>query len=102
MMSAPQISLGLLEFYQSAKSWVERSTFADEILWQANLTQPNFSESDLLREHAWVVLNSGFREAVVRKHFDFISLCYCDWQSAQEIYELAEVCNSAASAAIGN
>ncbi|SDI90662.1 MULTISPECIES: hypothetical protein [Bradyrhizobium] len=102
MMSAPQISSGLLEFYQSAKSWVERSMFAEELRWQANLRQPNFSESDILREHAWVVLNSGFREAVVRKHFDFISLCYCDWQSAQEIHELADVCISAASSAFGN
>ncbi|WP_461316637.1 hypothetical protein [Bradyrhizobium embrapense] len=49
-----------------------------------------------------MVLNSGFRESVVRKHFNFISLCYCDWQSAQEIYELADVCSSAASVVFGN
>jgi hypothetical protein len=92
----------LLEFYRSAKSWIERSSYADELRWQASLTQPNFSESDFLREYAWVVLNSGFRESVVRKYFDFISLCYCDWQSAQEIHELGDVCSNAASAAIGN
>ena len=101
-MPDPQANNDLLEFYRSAKSWIERSTFADELRWQANLNQPNFSESDFLREYAWVVLNSGFRESIVRKYFDFISLCYCEWQSAQEIHELADICNSAAASAIGN
>jgi hypothetical protein len=102
MMSDTIIDTRLLEFYQSAKSWIEQSPFAAELRWQASLNEPNFTESDFLREYAWVVLNSGFRESVVRKHFDFISLCYCDWQSATEIHELADVCNSAASAAFGN
>jgi hypothetical protein len=79
-MTSTSIDTSLLEFYRNAKSWVEQSAFADELRWQANLDQANFSESDFLREYAWVVLNSGFRESVVRKHFDFISLCYCDWQ----------------------
>ena len=92
----------LLEFYRSAKSWVERSSYADELRWQASLNQPNFSESDFLREYAWVVLNSGFRESVVRKYFDFISLCYCDWQSAEEIHALGDICSNAASTAFGN
>jgi hypothetical protein len=101
-MTSTSIDTSLLEFYRNAKSWVEQSAFADELRWQANLDQANFSESDFLREYAWVVLNSGFRESVVRKHFDFISLCYCDWQSAQEIHELGDLCCNAASAAIGN
>lgn len=102
MMSDTIIDTGLLEFYQTAKLWIEQSAFATELRWQAGLNEPNFTESDFLREYAWVVLNSGFRESVVRRHFDFISLCYCDWQSATEIHELADVCSRAASAAFGN
>jgi hypothetical protein len=101
-MSSRPANASLLEFYRSAKSWVERSGFAGELNWQANLDHAYFSESDFLREYAWVVLNSGFRESVVRKYFDYISLCYCDWQSAREIDELADVCNNAASAVFGN
>lgn len=101
-MTEPLTSPGLIEFYLAAKSWVEQSAFADEIQWQAGVTLPTLSESSLLREYAWVVLNSGFRESVVRKHFDFISLCYCDWQSAEEIFELGDICSNSASAAFGN
>jgi hypothetical protein len=92
----------LVEFYLSAKAWIQQSTFAGELHWQATINGSDFSESDFMREYAWVILNSGFRETVIRKHFDYISLCYCDWQSAQEIYELADVCTNAASAAFGN
>lgn len=95
-------NIELLEFYRSAKSWIERSSYAGELRWQASLNEPNFSEADFLREYAWVVLNSGFRESVVRKHFDFISLCYCEWESAQEIYDLGEICSNAAASAFGN
>lgn len=101
-MTSLSIDNHLLEFYQRAKSWVEQSAFAGELRWQANLSHGDFSETDFLREYAWVVLNSGFRESVVRKYFDFISLCYCDWQSAKEIHELGDLCCSAASTAIGN
>jgi hypothetical protein len=101
-MSNSSIDNNLLEFYRNAKSWVEQSAFASELHWQANLSGTLFLESDFLREYAWVVLNSGFRESVIRKHFDFISLCYCDWQSAQEIHELGDLCCAAASAAFGN
>jgi hypothetical protein len=102
MMSDCSIKISLLEFYGSAKSWIERSPFAAELHWQANVNQMNFSETDFLREYAWVILNSGFRESVIRKYFDFISLCYCDWESAKEIHELADTCNNAALAVFGN
>jgi hypothetical protein len=102
MMSASSTAPCLLEFYQFARRWVENSAYADELHWQANLNPLSFSESDFLREYAWVILNSGFRESVVRKHFNFISLCYCDWQSAKEIYELGEVCGNAAASAFAH
>jgi hypothetical protein len=55
-----------------------------------------FTETDLLREAAWVILCSGFREQVVRRIFDFISLCFCDWESAEAIILSQPACRNAA------
>jgi hypothetical protein len=51
-----------------------------------------FSESDLLREIAWVTLCSGFREKIVRSLFGKISLCFFDWVSAATIANHADIC----------
>jgi hypothetical protein len=58
------------------------------------LSTPNstFTESDLLREIAWVILCSGFRERVVRHLFWKISLCFFDWSSAATIRNNASIC----------
>lgn len=50
----------------------------------------------------WVILCSGFREAVVRRHFDFISLCFCDWESADTICKYAEYFKAAALTRFAN
>jgi hypothetical protein len=71
--------------FNRARRYVEDSPFAREIQWQATRDFATFSETDLLREDAWVILCSGFKESVVRRHFSFISLCFCDWESADEI-----------------
>lgn len=91
-----------MAYYSCAKNWIIGSCFAEEVEWQTNALCREFSESDLLREHAWVVLNSGFRESVVRKKFDYISLCYCDWESAKEIVIHRRQCVETASAAFNN
>jgi len=79
----------LIQHYREAKSWVQCSPYVHEIAWQESLHGFDISESHFLREYAWVVLNSGFREKVIRRYFDYISLCFCDWESA-EIIELNE------------
>jgi hypothetical protein len=88
----------LIEYYLEAKLWIESSPFVREVEWQKQVAiEGGISEDAFLREHAWVVLNSGFREAVVRKHFDYISLSFCDWESAKAISENGEVCIRCAS-----
>lgn len=52
----------------------------------------NLHESTLLREFAWVVLSSGFREKIVRRIFSNISLCFFDWSSSKEINESRDIC----------
>jgi len=91
-----------INFYWSAKERLVKAGFASEINWQLGQEFASFTESDLLREAAWVILCSGFRESVVRQYFSFISLCFCDWQSAALICECAEQCRATALACFGN
>jgi hypothetical protein len=91
-----------IEVYQAAKQYVLTHGYADEFAWQGSLDFASFTESDLLREASWVILCSGFREAVVRQSFDFISLCFCDWESAAAICKYAEHCEATALTRFSN
>jgi hypothetical protein len=67
-----------------------------ELEWQRTRDTLNFSESDLLREAAWVILCAGFSENAVRRCFSFLSLCFCDWESAREICQNSSLCKATA------
>lgn len=86
--------IAILEFYNNAKSSVDAAGYSWESNWQSNLSFNDFSETDLLRELAWVVLCSGFKEAIVRKIFSYVSLCFCDWESAGAIVENSDICRA--------
>jgi endonuclease III len=73
-----------------------------QLEWQRNVSLNAFTETDLLREAAWVVLCSGFRESVVRSIFGHISLCFCDWESADAIVRASPICKIAALASFKN
>ena len=88
--------------YRDALPAVAAAGYASEIDWQRSRDESTFSESDLLRETAWVILCSGFRESVVRKKFDYVSLCFCDWSSAEDILENETVCRRAALSSFAN
>jgi hypothetical protein len=78
---------------QTALAWAKATVRARG--WDRQLLsipEPAFSESDLLRELAWVVLCSGFRERVVRRLFAKISLCFFDWESAETISNNSKIC----------
>jgi hypothetical protein len=92
----------LLDHYRSAKDWICSSPYLEEVRWQDAQSLTQINESQFLRQYAWVVLNSGFREAIVRKHFDFISLCFCDWESARDIATSERACVEAALSAFRN
>jgi hypothetical protein len=92
----------LLDHYKRARGWLAESGYYEEIVRQQASSTSRITESEFLREYAWVILNSGFREAVIRKHFDYISLCFCDWESAAEIWRNRVGCIASASAASGN
>ena len=85
-----------IDTYKKALEGLIANNHSAEIEWQRNRLNKGFEESEFLCEAAWVVLNSGFREAVVRSKFDYISLCFLDWWSAEEIVEHQEQCIASA------
>lgn len=98
--------VGLMEqslecLYRAAVSTASKE-FDAEREWQKRVLGRPFSERDLLREAAWVILCSGFNERVVRHRFDAISLCFCDWTSAEYIVQRADRCRSTAMAVFCN
>jgi hypothetical protein len=93
---------GALRLFAMANTYIESSGQNPEIFWQRRADFDSFTETDFLRETAWVILCSGFRERVVRHVFDYISLCFCDWESASAIIEADPACRLAAMASFHN
>jgi hypothetical protein len=75
-------SLNMIATYYQAKDIVLRAGFGDEVLWQSSILFDNITESDFLREHAWVTLSAGMKERVIRQKFQDISSSFYDWESA--------------------
>lgn len=59
----------LARHYVSAKRAVVDHGYIDEITWQASVRVRDVSPTSFLREAAWVVLNTGMRESVIRLKF---------------------------------
>jgi hypothetical protein len=84
------------DLYREAKWFACASGYTSEVLWQQTRSFDSLNEAEFLREAAWVILSSGFRESVVRRLFSNLSLCFCDWESAASIAERAHLCRSTA------
>ena len=82
--------------YMAAKENVISAGFANEVDWQEHVSVEEIDEQTFLREAAWVVLCSGFREAIVREYFRDISAAFYDWESAGRIVLHRDECRRAA------
>jgi hypothetical protein len=82
---ARSASEDLVRAYLGAKECVVRAGFAHEVDWQDDLSFDRTSETDFLREGAWVILCSGMRESVVRGRFARVSQAFGNWKSAEGI-----------------
>ena len=82
----------LASLYLTAKERVIDAGFANEIDWQEDVSLDDLNESAFLREWAWVVLSSGFRETVLRRRFADISSAFLHWASAELIISHRETC----------
>lgn len=86
----------IIDAYLIAKEAVIEKGFAEEIDWQDEVRFSNVTESDFLREAAWVVLSSGMRETVIRLKFPAISTAFYSWQNARKIVFNSEICRNRA------
>lgn len=82
----------LSKAYYIAKSVVIDEGFAWEIDWQYAVSLNKLDEPIFLGEAAWVILNSGMRESVVKRKFPGVSQAFFDWQSSQLIMTYADTC----------
>ena len=82
----------LTEHYLTARETLFSLGFADEVEWQESLDLTRLSEREFLKQAAWVILCSGFREAVVRELFPRISCAFFDWAAAENIVRRRRTC----------
>jgi hypothetical protein len=82
----------LAHAYLDARAYVIACGFEHEIDWQEDVRVESFTESDFLRESAWVILCSGMRERVVCSIFPSLTEVFFGWESARLIAEHAEEC----------
>lgn len=96
------MSADLRAFYLGAKERVAAAGYGWEAEWQRTRDFDAVTEGDFLRELAWVILCSGFREKVIREKFGAISAAFCEWRSAEEITDKGTACIDEALLAFGN
>jgi len=92
----------LVDIYLTAKEAVIEHGFAWEIDWQTERRFERVQEPEFLRESAWTVLCSGFRESVIRKIFGALGEAFLQWRSAKLIHEQRRDCRVAALQVFGN
>lgn len=90
------------ERYLRAKQTVIAAGHENEVVWMASRDPHALTEPEFLKELAWVILNSGMRESVVRKHFPAIEAAFLGLTSAQEIVDHAGTCVPQALAPFGH
>lgn len=92
----------LMTRYARIRDAVLAAGYLREIEWQRSRSFCSVTESEFLCEAAWVVLCAGFRTSEVERRFAYLSLCFCDWESAHAIVERREACRSTALAGFRN
>lgn len=86
----------LVNKYFFAKHSVMSHGYNWEINWQSERCFEFVQESEFLCESAWTILVSGFRETIIRKLFDSISVAFLQWQSANLINKNRNECKISA------
>ncbi len=69
----------VIDKYLDIKEQVIHFGYEYEIEWQENIDIEKINETDFLREYAWVIFSSGFKESILRTKFDGISNAFNNW-----------------------
>lgn len=91
MMEVTRVSR-LAYAYLCAKDFVFLQGFGNEVEWQRSRRIENASETDFLRESAWVVMAGGMRESVVRRCFTGVTEAFRGWVNAKIINSNRTAC----------
>lgn len=94
--------ISLRHAYFVAKATVIQSGYGQEVHWQDTIQFRETTESDFLREAAWVVLSSGMRESVIRAKFPRITTAFLSWISADSIWRKRKSCARRALSVFGH
>lgn len=78
--------------YLDAKDYIIQAGYSWELDWQQGRSFKKLTESEFLRETAWVILSSGFRENILRRIFPVISEAFLNWESANIIIRVINNC----------
>jgi hypothetical protein len=92
----------LAHAYMDAKEAVLAAGFANEVDWQDGLRACDLTESAFLREYAWVVFSSGFRETVLRAKFPALCQAFGEFSSARNIWSHRARCRRQALSVFGH
>lgn len=75
--------LELADKYLWAKQFVIASGYEREVGWQESVLYEPLTEKRFMSEAAWVILNSGMRETVVRRLFPTIAAAFGGFATAE-------------------
>ena len=79
------ITNGMLQGFCTARLKVIGAGFESDIEWAEKLAHVLPTQSYVLREHAWVVVNSGFKYTVARKLWPALSDAFHQFRDAERI-----------------
>ena len=84
--------LSVARAYLKIKKYLYESGYFDEIEWQYGVSISQINENSFLEEYAWVVLNTGMSEKIIRKIFPHICSSFFHWSSVEEIVKQRDIC----------
>ena len=71
---------GIVAGYLRAKLLVIEAGYGGDVDWADGLQDVEPDDAYVVREAAWVILNSGFRYAVAQTLWPRLSAAFCDWK----------------------
>jgi len=98
----PSCRKSIADIFLTLKAVVIKQGFGSEIDWQDQIVFSEISETEFLKEAAWVILSSGMRETVIRRKFPYISTAFFEWEAAQKIVRYKRKCITQAMRQFGH
>jgi len=88
--------ISIAKAYLNVKKFLYESGYFNEIEWQYGVDVSRINEQSFLEEYAWVVLNSGMSEKIIRNIFPYICSSFFNWSSIEKIVKNRDLCRAKA------